>query len=161
MIKNWAQAFSRVRGILMRRGHPGHEAEDLVQEAWLRLNQYAQEQEVLEPEAFLMRVATNLSKDVRRSARGRSEQVLLDDVALVDQSPGVEAILLARQQLVRLDECVARLDARTRAIFLAHRVNGMSYQDIARRHRLSVSAVEKHIAKATLSVANGMEGWWP
>lgn len=145
----------------MRRGHPVHEAEDFVQEAWLRLNQYEQERDVLEPEAFLMRVAMNLSKDARRSARSRTEHVLLDDEVLVDQAPGVEAILLARQQLVRLDKCVARLDARTRAIFLAHRVNGMSYLDIARHHRMSVSAVEKHIAKATLSVTNWMEGWWP
>jgi DNA-directed RNA polymerase specialized sigma24 family protein len=35
----------------------------------------------------------------------------------------------------------------------------MSYQEIARQHRLSVSAVEKHIARATLAITSWMEGW--
>jgi RNA polymerase sigma-70 factor (ECF subfamily) len=37
----------------------------------------------------------------------------------------------------------------------------MSYQEIAKLHRLSVSSVEKHIAKATLLLTGWMEGWLP
>ena len=85
--------------------------------------------------------------------------MLLDDVALVDATPSAEAILLARERIARLSECLAGLDTRTRKIFLAHRVDGMSYLEIARDHRLSVSSVEKHIAKAMLVVTSSMEGW--
>lgn len=161
MVKNWQTAFSRVRAALMRRGRTLHDAEDLVQEAWVRLACYERQQTVAEPEAFLMRAALNLSTDFYRASRIRGEQVLLDDVVLVDASPGAEAVLLARERMTRLSECLCRLDARTRDIFLAQRVDGMSYQQIARHHGLSVSAVEKHIAKATLMVTSWMEGWYP
>ena len=159
MVKNWQSAFSRVRAALMRRGRNEQDAEDLVQEAWVRLASYERQKTVAEPEAFLMRAALNLSTDSYRASRVRGEQVLLEDAVLIDASPGAEAVLLARERMTRLSECLSRLDARTRDIFLAQRVDGMSYQEIARQHRLSVSAVEKHIAKAMLIVTSWMEGW--
>jgi RNA polymerase sigma-70 factor (ECF subfamily) len=54
---------------------------------------------------------------------------------------------------------LGRLNEKTRDIFLAHRIDGLSYQEIARQHRLSISSVEKHIAKATLVMTSWMEGW--
>ena len=51
------------------------------------------------------------------------------------------------------------MNDKTRAIFLAHRVDGLSYQEIARIHGLSISSVEKHVAKAALMVTGWMEGW--
>lgn len=157
MIQNWKTVFTQVRGALMRRGRSQHDADDLVQEAWIRLACY--DAPVDKPEAFLMRVALNLSIDFHRAQVHRGEQVLLDDVVLVDFSPSVEAITLARERMSRLSTCLARLSDKTRAIFLAHRIDGMTYQQIARAHGLSVSAVEKHIAKATLQLTTWMEGW--
>lgn len=159
MVQNWRGVFSRVRAALMRRGQTEHEADDLVQEAWIRLECYQREQPVDEPEAFLMRAALNLSIDAHRARRARGEEVVLDEVVLVDGRPGIEAELLARERLARLSVCLGRLNEKTRAIFLAQRVDGMSYQQIAERHGLSVSAVEKHIAKATMLVTRWMEGW--
>jgi RNA polymerase sigma factor (sigma-70 family) len=159
MIKNWQGVFSRVRSALMRRGRTEHEADDLVQEAWIRLECYRREQPVEEPEAFLMRAALNLSIDAYRSRQARGEEVLLEDVVLVDTQPSAEAVLLARERLERLSVCLGRLNDKTRAIFLAHRVDGVSYQQIAKLHGLSVSSVEKHIAKATMLVTSWMEGW--
>lgn len=161
MVKNWQAAFSRVIAALIRRGRTRHEAEDLVQEAWVRLACYEMKQTVDEPEAFLMRAALNLSIDGYRTSRNHGPQVLLEEVTLVDSAPSVEARLLARERLARLSECLSGLDARTRRIFLAQRVEGLSYEEIARKHRLSVSAVEKQIAKAALLITRSMEGWYP
>lgn len=159
MIKNWRGVFSRVRGALMRRGRTEQDADDLVQEAWIRLACYEREQPVAQPEAFLMRTALNLSIDAHRTRRSRGEEVVLDDVVLVDMTPSTEDVLLGRERIARLSVCLGRLNDKTRAIFLAHRIDGMSYQEIARLHGLSVSSVEKHIAKATLLLTSWMEGW--
>jgi RNA polymerase sigma factor (sigma-70 family) len=159
MVKNWQAALSRVRDALRRRGRTVHDAEDLVQEAWVRLACYSRERTVAEPEAFLMRAALNLSIDAYRLNSSRGEEVVLDEAVLIDTSPGVEAVALARERMTRLISCLGRLNTKTRDIFLAHRVDGMSYQEIARQHRLSVSAVEKHIARATLAITSWMEGW--
>lgn len=162
MNRNWQPAFSRVRAALMRRGRSRHDADDLVQEAWVRLASFAQRQPVLEPEAFLMRTALNLSIDDYRNGRNRGEQVLLDDVEemeLVDTRPTIETTLIARERLAHLSQSLAGLAAKTRRIFLAHRVEGLTYSEIARAQKLSVGAIEKHIAKATLHITRDMEGW--
>jgi RNA polymerase sigma factor (sigma-70 family) len=159
MVKNWQAVFSRVRSALMRRGRTEHEADDLVQEAWIRLATYQREQTVIQPEAFLMRAALNLSIDAHRMRQCHGEEVLLEDVVLIDATPSAETILLAKERLARLSVCLGRLTETTRAIFLAHRVDGMSYQEISRQRGLSVSSVEKHIAKAMLLITGWMEGW--
>ena len=159
MSPNWQVVFARVRAALMRRGRSSPDADDLVQEAWVRLACYEREQTVSRPEAFLMRTALNLSVDAHRARVNHGEEVLLDEVVLVDSAPGAEAVVLARERLARLSLCLGRLNEKTRDIFLSHRVDGMTYQEIARRHALSISTVEKHIAKATLQVTIWMEGW--
>lgn len=156
---DWRAAFARVRAALMRRGRTSDEADDLVQEAWVRLACYEKEQAVVQPEAFLMRAALNLSIDAHRARASRGEEVVIDEVELVDAAPTAEAIMLGRERLARLSVGLGRLSEKTRDIFLAHRIDGLSYQEIARQHRLSISSVEKHIAKATLVMTSWMEGW--
>ena len=159
MATNWKAAMSLVRAALMRRGRTAHDADDLVQEAWVRLACYEQEQPVIQPEAFLMRTALNLSIDAHRTRVNHGEEVLLEEVFLVDTSPTAEAVVLARERVARLSVCLARLNDKTRQIFLSHRVDGLSYQEIAQRHQLCISTVEKHIAKATVQITTWMEGW--
>lgn len=161
MVSNWKHILSYLRAVLMRRGRTVHDAEDLVQEAWVRLAMFERREVVVEPEAFLMRAALNLSADAHRTRVHHGEQVLLDDVVLVDTGPSSEARVLAQEQLARLSVCLAALNPKTREIFLAHRHEGLRYEDIARRHGVSVSAVEKHIARAMLELTSGMEGWYP
>jgi len=159
MRADWRSAFASVRAALMRRGRTEHDADDLLQEAWVRLAGYARERPVDKPEAFLMQVALNLSIDSHRTHQTRGEEVLLEDVVLVDVSPSAEAILLARERTDRLSVCLGRLTDKTRNIFLAHRIEGLTYAEIARRHALSVSTVERHIAKAMLQLTTWLEGW--
>ncbi|MCE4557374.1 RNA polymerase sigma factor [Roseateles cellulosilyticus] len=160
LMKNWQDVFARVRGALQRRGQTEHEAEDLVQEAWLRLVRYEDErQPVDQPEAFLMRAALNLSIDVHRTAVGRGEHVLLEDVLLIDTTPSIEAVVLARERMARLTLGVGRLTERTREIFIANRIDGLTPAEIADRYGIGVATVHQHLAKATLRLTEWMEGW--
>ena len=54
--------------------------------------------------------------------------------------------------LGRLEAAMSRLNPVTREIFLAKRLDGMSYSEIARRTGLSVRQVERHIAKALMTI---------
>lgn len=159
MSSRWLSIFARVRATLIRRGRTVHDAEDLVQEAWIRVAGHAGREAVANPEAFLMRTALNLSIDTHRARRVQGDEVALDDVVLADMAPSVEAWLLGRERVARLGVCLSRLPERTRGIFLAHRLDGRSYSDIARELDISVKAVEKHVTKATLLLTCWMEGW--
>lgn len=143
----------------MRRGRSHHEAEDLVQEAWVRLAVYEREHDVVKPEGLLMRIALNLSIDGYRTQASQGEAVAIDDVVVVDLAPDTEAVLLGKERLRRMAVCLGRLPERTREIFLAHRVDGRTYTDIARELGISINAVEKHVSKATMLVTCWMEGW--
>ncbi|MBV8504059.1 MAG: RNA polymerase sigma factor [Paucibacter sp.] len=159
MLKNLPPIFSRVHAALMRRGRSEHDANDFVQEAWVRLACYEKDQAILKPEAFLMRTALNLSIDAHRASVSHGEEVLLEDVVLLDTAPSTEAVVLGRERAQRMSYCLSRLSDKSREIFLAHRIDGRTYKDIAEQHGLSISTVEKHIARATMQLTNWMEGW--
>ena len=66
--------------------------------------------------------------------------------------------------LRRLRAAVANLPRRQREIFLAHRLDDLSYLDIAGSMGLSVRRVERQIARAIYKIAKQMDGqrlsWW-
>jgi RNA polymerase sigma-70 factor, ECF subfamily len=112
------------------------DAEDLVQEAFLRLHREEKEGSAIEsPKAFLTTVVTRLAIDHLRSARVRREEYVgewLPEPLLVDPGPGPadEAELgdtLSLAFLVVLES----LSPVERAVFLLHDVFGYSYAEIA------------------------------
>jgi RNA polymerase sigma-70 factor (ECF subfamily) len=161
MDDEWTSAFSHVKRALRKLGRPEHDAEDIVQEAYVRLVHYGATHVVRSPGAFLMTIALNLAKDAYRVHAHHGREVILDDDVVVDTAPTLEDAMLARERLARLVGCIDELPEKTRAIFLAHRIDGMSYQRIALDHGLSVSSVEKHVAKAVFLLSQGMAGWYP
>jgi RNA polymerase sigma factor (sigma-70 family) len=156
---NIEKALANIRAALRRRGNSVQDAEDLVQEAWVRLARYLREQVVDQPEAFLMRTALNLSIDAHRARMTRGDEVLAEDVVIIDLAPTAEAAILAKERVARLYEGVSRLSETTRAIFLSHRLDGLTYGEIARARGVNVSTVHTHIAKATLALTLWMQGW--
>jgi len=135
------------------------DAEDLLHSAFLRLEEYRSRHAVENPVAFVVRVAVNLAVDERRHKRVRAEvpESIHDLVDVWDQRPLEDEVLAARERLQRVDVALGQLGPRTRAIFLMHRVEGLKYREIAARFGITVSAVEKHVAKAALYLAECME----
>jgi RNA polymerase sigma-70 factor (ECF subfamily) len=111
------------------------DAEDLVQEAYLRMHREQQEgTEIESPKAFLTTVITRLSIDHLRSARVRREEYVgewLPEPLLVDteSDPAADAEMsdtLSLAFLVLLES----LSPLERAVFLLHDVFGYSYAEI-------------------------------
>ena len=159
IVKNWHAIYSRVRSALMRRGRTPHEAEDLVQEAWIKMASYEREHPIKQPEAFLMRTALNLSIDAHRMSISHGEEVAVEDVVLIDVAQSIDDVVLAKERMARLTICLRRLSPKTRDIFLSYRLEDLTYQEIAARHGLSVSTVEKHVARAMAQLAGWMSDW--
>ena len=60
--------------------------------------------------------------------------------------------------LRRLEEAVAAMPAKQREIFLAHRLDDMTYAEIASRTGLSVRQVERQMARAVYKLCKQMDG---
>jgi RNA polymerase sigma factor (sigma-70 family) len=128
-------------------------ARELVNKTFLRLLRMAPGNlgRIEQPEAFLRRVSTNLLRDWARSValRQRSQSTL--ELASNQQFDQVR-VLESRDTLRRLEHAVGKLKPKTREIFLAHRIHGFSYAEIAERSGLSVKGVEKQMSKAIAKI---------
>lgn len=124
-------------------------AHDLVQESFERLAvRRSRHPPILSPAGYLIRIAFNLLRNPQSiKSRATQEQHLAFDEDL-HGARDPHAALEARDMLQRLDNAVLQLKPKTRMIFLAHRVEGLSYAQIAERTGLSLKAVEKQISKA-------------
>ncbi len=125
-------------------------AQDIVQHLFARIVARADrdDAQIASPSAYLRQGARNLVTDQAKAAARRSQHfhVPIDDVAVAGPDP--VSALEARDKLARLQEAVSRLKPLTREIFLARRVDGYSYAEIAEQTGLSVKGVEKQMAKA-------------
>ncbi|MDF8333677.1 RNA polymerase sigma factor [Novosphingobium cyanobacteriorum] len=129
-------------------------AEDLVQQVFLRLvRRESREAPIEAPAGYLAAAAANALRDLERSAR-RSETA--HHVPLDEEDPaGIDPVrhLEARDRLMRIDNALARMKPLTREIFLARRLDGYSYAEIAQKTGLSVRGVEKQMARALVQLS--------
>jgi len=139
---------------LTRRTASREEAWDLVQEIFCRMARLKAEgrSRVDRPQAYLSRMATNLLRDRAKSAsRQMAESHFPADEATlagIDQ----QRLLESRDMLERVEAAMLRLRPKTREIFMAHRIDGLSYAEIAERTGLSIKGVEKQMSKAIAKI---------
>lgn len=107
--------------------------------------------QIEQPEAFLRRVSTNLLRDWGRAAALKQRSQLTLEIAS-DQQLDQVATLESRDTLQRLEQAVSKLKPKTREIFLAHRLHGFTYAEIAERTGLSVKGIEKQMSKAIAKI---------
>jgi RNA polymerase sigma factor (sigma-70 family) len=148
--------FDRLLCFLRRKGRSREDAEDLIQEAMLRLHVYGQEAPVANEEAFLRHAVHNLSIDQHRRDRlDLRREVPIED--LHDLSPLIapestpEDTVEAQQRLSHIKALLDAVSQRTREIYFAHRA-GYSYAEIAAHMDISHITIKRHIARALLAI---------
>lgn len=66
--------------------------------------------------------------------------------------------------LRRLEEAMLNIPKLQREIFMAHRLDDLPYEEIARRTGLTVRQVERHLARAIYKLSKQLDGrklsWW-
>ena len=142
-----------VRARLMWICPPGFDVENLVAESLSRAYQAQDIARITAGRAYLFAIARNLLIDALR----REAVVSLDFVADLDvlrsDDTVTERQLQARDELRWLQALVERMPTQWRRVFLMRRVHDLSPATIAGEMGLSVSTVEKHLAKALKLVA--------
>lgn len=133
------------------------EAEDLLQDLWLKLNGL-ETGPIADPLSYLFRMADNLVLDRRRSGqrRARRDEAWTEaqsGAAIdVDDRPSAEQTLLARERLRAVEHVLGELPERTAAAFRMYRIEGKPQKVIAAEFGITLSAVEKHLQKAYRAV---------
>jgi RNA polymerase sigma-70 factor (ECF subfamily) len=150
------RARSRALAARISRRAGTDEGLDIVHEAFARLLGSSSEVQraIACTEAFLARISSNLFIDgARRRATGQRWTIEAEPSLSHDQV----AYLESRDTLRRLEAALLKLNPVTSEVFIARRVEGLSYAEIAARTGLSVKAVEKRMAKAIAKLSRLMD----
>ncbi len=125
-------------------------AEDMVQEAFIKLWENCSKVPADKAKSYLYTVATNLSlNDVaHQKVKLKFNSQNSQNQSHTNESP--EFILESDEFKIKLENSIANLSEAQRTAFLLNRIEGMKYVEIAEHLQISVKAVEKRIHNALL-----------
>lgn len=126
----------------LRRRYGAEAAEDLVQDAFLRMAGYRTAQEVRHPKALLARIAANLATD-----QGRRRTLAARAAGLVP-SNGEAAAQAEQDQRLLYKQILASMPPLYRDVYVLNRYEGMTYGQMADHFNVSVKVVEWRMAQA-------------
>ncbi|MFC3580396.1 RNA polymerase sigma factor [Sphingomonas hylomeconis] len=135
------------------------EAEDLVQEVFLRLHAMGRDAPIENIDRFIFTVARNILISRHRYHRSRhagAHEPLSATSDPVDPlSP--ERIVIGAAEYERIVAAILALPPRARAAFQFHRFEHMTYQQIADRMGISHQSVKELIQRALVRLAEHMD----
>lgn len=143
--------------LLMARTGDRTEAEDLLQELWLKVQQQPGGP-VENGRAYLFRMAQNLLIDRLRERQRRMERerrwsdeatdFARAGIEPADRRKTAEDLILDREEIATLTSAITNLPEGARRVFELHKLQGMSHGEVAAHLGISKSGVEKHMAVA-------------
>ena len=171
-----AALLDRHRGEVLRflaaRTGSHDDAEDLLQELWLRLGSATPRGPISNGRAYLFRMANNLALDLsrgRQRAMARDKR-WIDDGGEVsgaieerpDPQPRADDALAQAQEAALLQQAIAELPPGAARALRLHRFDGLGQGEVALEMGISRSGVEKHLALAMKHLRRALAdcGWY-
>ncbi len=158
LLNFFSQSYSDLKHRLTRSLGNDDLAGDALHDTWLRLERLKDQSPVLNPRAFLLRMATNIAVDIKRS---ESRLFPFDEINalldLPDLSPGPEQTAKGAGEMDKLMQGIRRLSRQRRQILVLVRWEGLQYKEVAQRLGISVRTVEHELQRAHAFLALFME----
>ncbi|WP_174263724.1 RNA polymerase sigma factor [Hyphomicrobium sp. CS1BSMeth3] len=134
---------------LARRLGSAESASEALQDAYLRLHKGPELGPIRSPKEYLFRIALNIATDRRRAEARKLTSGEVDALLNVaDDAPDPERTAEAKSELRALEQALAELPERRRAIFVAALVENVPRRDLARRYNISVRTVDFEVQRA-------------
>jgi RNA polymerase sigma-70 factor (ECF subfamily) len=146
LVRIYEGEHGRLKRLLRRMTGSAEAAEDIVHDAVLKLHGRDMSGNDV---GLLVRTAQNLARDAMRAEKVRSAyagSVMAEQLSSGPIAP--DEVIAGQQELNDLLTALKTLPERTRRIFLMSKVDEMTYPEIARTLRVSVSTVEKEMVSA-------------
>ena len=138
---------SHLRGVAYRMLGSLAEAEDAVQEAWLRLDR-AEPDDVANPRGWLTTVVARICLDMLRTRTSRREEPLDPHADRPAATDAKDELLLAESIGLALLVVLDRLDPAERIAFVLHDLIGMPFDEIAEIVQRSPDATRQLASRA-------------
>lgn len=139
----------------LRKCGNGAEAEDLAHDVLVRVLGNAQLESTAHASGYIFRTAVNRWHDRNRRRVTHGPVVEWDEIATfaMAEESSPEREVSNKQELHAVVAALRDLGERTRDVFMLFRIDQMKHGEIAKLYGISISAVEKHVAKAVAYLA--------
>jgi RNA polymerase sigma factor (sigma-70 family) len=135
------------------------DAEEVAQEAYVRMLRLDETDTISHLQAYLFRIAANIAIDRNRQQKRKPDEEegsKLWDV-LPSSYPLPDDALHSTEKLARLQQIVAELPPKCRMAFMLYKFKELSYEEIATRMQLSESMIRKYVLKAIIFCRDKLE----
>lgn len=126
-------------------------AEDLVQETFAKVISIEKEKNINNKRAFLYKVAKNIIIDKARENKNIKEIYYEKDEFIVENSQPENIVIEQDRKKILMFE-LSKLPPMRKEAFVLHILEGYSRQEVAKIMGISLSAVEKHISRASIDL---------
>lgn len=145
-----------LRNYLLYKFGNEEQANDISQEAFIKLWQNCDQVPLEKAKAFVYKVANNANLNQIAHQKVVLEYAKTESpVNHTHENP--EFILEENQFKIKLDKAIQNLTKSQRVAFLLNRIDGKKYSEIAEILEISVKAVEKRISGALVSLRKEIE----
>lgn len=145
----YASYVKRVRALLLFLGSTAEIADDICQDTFARLWETREKlNEDLSLKSYTRNIARNLFIDHVRKSQVRTKYNDAYEVTKHDTTANPHDLMVRKELKLILSKAVNQLPEDKQIIFTMSRMEGSSYQEIARDLNTTPKAVERHIARS-------------
>jgi len=126
-------------------------ANDIVQDTFTKAISFQNEQPIENKRAFLYRLAKNIIIDESRKNKGFYEIPYEDNKLTTKAQEPEELVIEENRQQVLMKE-IKKLPLKRKEAFVLHVIEGHTREEISKIMNISITAVAKHISRATLEL---------
>ncbi|VAV86587.1 hypothetical protein MNBD_ALPHA02-2471 [hydrothermal vent metagenome] len=145
-----------LKRFLLHRMRNEQDAEDVLQECFMKFSNYKSDKELINPEGLLFKIAYTMSIDAIRKKKSdtlRESCWVKENVSYlageaVVEMPHIDRSLDSRRKIKRILFLLRELPPKCREVFALHKFDGLSYKEVAEHIGISKSMVEKYMIRA-------------
>ncbi len=132
------------------------EVSDLRQEVYVRVYEAAKKRTPEQPKQFVFATARNLLIDRMRQTRviPLDASANFDVLDITGEAPGPDQIVMARDELRRVQSALAQIQPRWREAIVLGRIEGLSRKQIAQRMDVSEGTAAQYLTHGICALVN-------
>ena len=156
----YSQTSAKLFGVLLRLLKDRNEAQDALQDVYVKIWQRADRYAVSDASAmsWLIAIARNHAIDRIRARKPISEDINDEKLQIPDQGQTPEAAAINQSQRRQIDHCLDQLeDAKANAVRLAY-LDGFSYQELADRYEIPLNTMRTWLRRSLLKLKECLSG---
>ena len=150
-----SRLLTLVRRIVKNSG----DAEDILQETYIKALNASKQSEIRNPEGLLTHTARNLALNHIDLARNKYDIQLEENrvSSVMNSSESIEALVGSKERLEHLGKVINRLPDKCRQVFIYKRVYGLSHKEISIKMGISNKTIENHVRRGLRECVEKMQ----